>query len=855
MKISMRVLFGSPGNSARGVSFRESLLLHHLNPDVGLRKAYTLLGSPTGSAEDIEITGAIHSHWRALGRERGPLGDPISENTKLPDGEIVFFKYGNLWTGQRPRVVLYADMAMPLLGKPMLLSFQRPAPICSAVTHGHKVTGLEPQAEPTAQDISTLKVAMEDKLFLHPVGEAIKSEMLIPLAITEESVEGLEFSVPSSQLNRVKDRQLYDIVLRLPNGADQPLSPHSVYATTSTWKDFSFVHVTDIHIAARVDQIQSRLAELVKEKQISAEAVKEYNNFNDKFADFIRFANRLHSEGQIDFILATGDLVDYLFEDGDRRKSNIALFKSLVLGHGKSSKGVQHEELKVPLFTTLGNHDYRLNPYLLLFSTAFTSDDLAKLAKTLLSALNPVAIGVESALDAVGLGLDSVLDALGLGHKGVKIIKQSNYSPYNMTEAEAVAFQGKHPVVDAATASKMVEIDDQMKAGTALYFKEISRKGSYLVELGERHSLVLINTKHDSGVTSNPAVALAAFLGLGTSKTKKFVEEFTNSEGVLPDGSELVERALETKPGLVIVGMHAPPICHSGKEFSHFFRETEHPRAPVADTIHFLLRNHSPKAIHEPLTESSVGLIIKKPLTEGSVSDSRGVGTLDLVSVPIRSIDPELIRGWRVEATRFFRKAKGLDDSSAVGVADHGDHFLFLCAGGRGGRKVDLILCGHDHSNVEYRVEFDPETKEFEYYLDYYTANPDRYYNSREFEAGEKEVAIRVLAELDEPQDLVKVRDHRPDSTEAIELLRRDVPINSNSLDRQQDPKSWWKIHSPLIVQTPALGPIDQNQRIQENGDQPISPAFQGIRVIDVRDDVIHRIRLITIDEIRKQSL
>jgi 3',5'-cyclic AMP phosphodiesterase CpdA len=777
------------------------------------------------------ISGQIHSHWKSLGAEKGPLGAPISSNVRLPDGEIVFFKYGCLWTSQRSARVYYADIRTPLLGNPALISSSRGSRIFNVVTRRHNIPGvIRRQPEPNGQDMEVLRESLRGRFFLRPIGERTAGSNLIGIDIGPQNSNGLTFSLSNENARRLRDRILYDILLRLPNGRYTVVSHHAVYVSNSNWKDFSIIHVTDIHVAKRIDQLHNKLRRLASNGRLR-EGLKQFHNWNDNFSTFIKYANRLHERKQLDLIIATGDLIDYLYEEGDRNKhlgGNFAFFKSLILGQGKFSDGATlREELRVPIYTTLGNHDYRSNPYRLLAKFLITVNDAVR------SVLKKIPGIGGFAGDIVG----GVLSAIGIGSVGTDKLSydQDQFADYNLTEDEAEVLEGgRRPVLDANAGGKMLHVDRDMIRQTAYYFKEINRSSSYSIGLGRKHHIVMVDTKYDSGITTDLVeVGLAKYLGLGATEKKKFVNGFVNSAGFGNQEIRLVKSVLSRSQGLVIVGMHAPPLCHFGGEFSHFFREVEHRKSPKADTIDFLLRNGGIFPFIEPLKKDTVRVF-------------RGPG----VEVKkLKDIKPSQIRGWRMDGTPYFRKASKLDDSLAKGVADHSEKFLRLCVGADGERSVDLVLCGHKHRNVQYKLKWN--RNEFEYYMDFYTENPKQYYNSREFAAGENEVITKINPQLRTPGNIVRRRDHRAGAT-LDETWTREVPKNSQSLDTTRNAARWWTLNRPLILLSPSLGPIDKNQRQEANGKNPIEPAFQGIRLINVKNDVIRSIRMVTHDEISR---
>ncbi|MBL7790769.1 MAG: metallophosphoesterase, partial [Saprospiraceae bacterium] len=132
----------------------------------------------------------------------------------------------------------------------------------------------------------------------------------------------------------------------------------------------NFLHVTDCHISGRNDLIPQLILPVLEpwQKKIFK---SRYLNYNDNLRAIIRYANQRAREGNLDFIIITGDLIDYL-HDGyfsgdtyhygqgkdaptipDNTRSNYTKFIEIITG--TDNKG---EELQVPVFTIPGNHEY-----------------------------------------------------------------------------------------------------------------------------------------------------------------------------------------------------------------------------------------------------------------------------------------------------------------------------------------------------------------------------------------------------------------------------------------------------------------------------------------------------------------
>ncbi|MFX1312726.1 MAG: metallophosphoesterase, partial [Promethearchaeota archaeon] len=182
---------------------------------------------------------------------------------------------------------------------------------------------------------------------------------------------------------------------------------HSIVVSKQDWKDFIFIHATDLHLAERNDRIYEIVKKWAKSsikrnvdefvttfrkklkikkkntKEEQRETLTELKiplrkrliNPNNQFRKFIKIANRKVLENELDFIALTGDLVDFTVLSRLSKKvrkigqfnyedSNWKIFKEIVLNSKdqKHYKGViKGEELLCPILTIVGNHDYR--PY------------------------------------------------------------------------------------------------------------------------------------------------------------------------------------------------------------------------------------------------------------------------------------------------------------------------------------------------------------------------------------------------------------------------------------------------------------------------------------------------------------
>jgi hypothetical protein len=163
------------------------------------------------------------------------------------------------------------------------------------------------------------------------------------------------------QLRRVEGATrstLYDLRLlrdgHLLHSARHAISirPHS--------RDVHFIHLTDLHVAARNDLMDLEINCTVNASPPGTEL--PFNNFNNRLRSFIREANRLADSGQLDCVLALGDLVDFVNQgltDDPSWSNNWHTLADILTGDGWEGSERKNHGLRVPVFTTTGNHDWR----------------------------------------------------------------------------------------------------------------------------------------------------------------------------------------------------------------------------------------------------------------------------------------------------------------------------------------------------------------------------------------------------------------------------------------------------------------------------------------------------------------
>jgi hypothetical protein len=167
---------------------------------------------------------------------------------------------------------------------------------------------------------------------------------------------------------------------------------HAIVVTNQTWENFTVIHATDLHIANRNDEILSVLLQKY-DKSIAKTLLTIYDfiskreneqledrfiNPNNNLRHFIKIMNMLKQKKALDFIILTGDIIDFCIRsDGgdsvtsfDFPNTNWSVFYNIILNLPLTFRKdlnpiglLPGEELLAPIFTLTGNHDYRSYHY------------------------------------------------------------------------------------------------------------------------------------------------------------------------------------------------------------------------------------------------------------------------------------------------------------------------------------------------------------------------------------------------------------------------------------------------------------------------------------------------------------
>lgn len=543
-------------------------------------------------------------------------------------------------------------------------------------------------------------------------------------------------------VGRPAERRLYDVALRAGTVGWEVVAPHAVYYRSS-WTDFGLAHITDTHVARRIDAFRPTLRDLGL-----TEAAARMCNMNDQFRGFVSFANRLHAAGELDVIVATGDLIDYLHETDDDPQGlgNAGFLRDLILGRAPGPDWPVVEELRVPILMTPGNHDYRRHPYHLVFDAQIAGQDVYRIR---------------------------------------------NFSNLALLEREAMAltnalyFPGSTdvPNLGKSAATAMVEIDPHVRA----FRKALAEPGPHVARLG-KHRVVLVDSAHDVGMPDSGTDALWEVVkqwwdGSGDEDLFTLIGGSPNCEGVNDEEYALALDALESAPddGLVILGVHAPLINPWNGETPYFLRETQRPA--LAHQAAWWVQRHT--------GERSDALVSEHPdwfarPGEGEPAYLKRGDTQDL-------LDSGVSRGRTDDLLRAL---------AGVGTRRRADVVL----AGHTHRQNEISIRVLEDGSLAYFLDFytvNPRA--------WYPSKVVRVGDARPAADGHLNLPTTMTyVEVDE--DAIANAEPHPLPWDATHDWVTFVPPYADPLATSIDPRAWWDRHKPLQLQTGALGLWENNQ-------------------------------------------
>jgi len=456
---------------------------------------------------------------------------------------------------------------------------------------------------------------------------------------------------------------------------------HSIFVSTTLpdAQDIGFLHVTDTHITQRND-----IVPIVIDSQLDHEYQREdlrrvYRNPNDHLRGIIRYANEKFEKGEIDFVVITGDIIDYIHERdwGDWGASQPNFHKLREIITGLDSLG---ESLLCPLFVIPGNHEfYPLEIPLRWWQRTPVVDDVERS-----DGLNSAGLKGDEEYEGDPFGYYSKL--LSNAGKGFGLVSET--SGYRLLVQVYPTF------VD--------------------YLTEISYDPSFAVNLGQ-HQLVFLNTGEDAGRPSKAELADAAIVDSyygGWPSPEDFHQHGLHCAGFSTEDIAIATSVLSDsqKDGLVFIFAHAPLINlesnpgaedNLGEVFEYDHENSAPPPNEVTEFLYWL----------EPWYHG-------QPVQLNVPSDDEKKEALESAGYP----------QW---GTRYFKSGPRdrLTDFGCAGLESDGrgleggyaDELLNLLLGKEPGavHKCAVFFSGHTHHILEYRVDEEENARCF--YADNYS--------------------------------------------------------------------------------------------------------------------------------------
>lgn len=370
--------------------------------------------------------------------------------------------------------------------------------------------------------------------------------------------QSLTFSASAQDLARHGLPRLFNLLVDYPSGPYLHVNPHAVYVRDRPWSQVRFLQATDLHVAGRNDEIPAVVA------AVTGRAPTAYVNFNDSVRTLVRGCNALHRQGRLDFLVLTGDLVDYVSDNDSLRHpfglDNVHYLRDLLTGEPTRTRArladgrdmtVERpavEELEVPVFTLLGNHDYRKNEYPLVHVPEVALPSELELAVEAIGAVFGIPFGAAWA--------EPVATAIVHAVRGATV---EQFGRFGLTLEEAAAYTGGVPVISTDVGVRFVEYEERAPDPYPALFSPFS---DHAVPLG-RSVLVCLDTGHDEGVARDIYDVIEGLAGLDES-TANFLESDPDSTAFTSAQVALVARAAARSPGAVVVACHSPVLSTDG---------------------------------------------------------------------------------------------------------------------------------------------------------------------------------------------------------------------------------------------------------------------------------------------------
>ena len=495
--------------------------------------------------------------------------------------------------------------------------------------------------------------------------------------------------IENKYLANLRIPQLFNFIHTNPSGLSFNVNFHSVYLHKQDWNDFNILHATDSHVSWRNDFIKSTV-----QNALGMSYANSFVNFNEGFRNFIRYANRLHQNGETDLILLTGDVVDFVnierkvADEIGIPDDNFILLRNLLVAWPTCKNQIVDEELEVPLFTVLGNHDYRPSEYPLICTYELPG--------------------------------------------GTELYTSEQYSPYGLNRDEALAYEsGSGKEMPYVNAIEGIRHQSHLDHVPSTYLACFNPDLNYSIPLGN-HRIICLDSGPDKGEFASMADAIGSALGFQSlsESRRDFIGGSPDSEGFSEEQIRFLESQVKDVDGLIIVACHSPIINYRDNPPPHVFRETEHKELTPDEIVELYTLLYSKEYV--PVLAE----VIKKYYKKQNSNDKIGAHVI-AQSLKSFTFDYWLkTTGWSLENTAHFKRGVR-DPDLGRGVADERflEFFKVITQKTKNNKIVELILTGHTHRSIEFTARLENYLIAFlhDYYIDNTVKNltPNTYWKKK----------------------------------------------------------------------------------------------------------------------------
>ena len=476
---------------------------------------------------------------------------------------------------------------------------------------------------------------------------------------------------------------LYDLIL-LSGDKVIRVKKHTVWLYKKSDSDLKFIHFTDLHLARRNDMMEAEISSL-------GGNVQGFVNFNQKVRDFVKKANTMDD---LDFVVIGGDLVDFVNhgvdDEVDPADNNWQVFEEIMTGGWLEWPLYKNPGIKVPIFTTTGNHDWRLHPYDPLLSPGGFNIST--------EALDKFDFEYHDSMDKVNAKLDKIHARLltqGFGLPGENIYKAAGrlmLVAITQTKTRQAFAAGLAAIVVYVLQVMLTVVGINLAVNIGLSAEQsASSLGFIFYALFEALNQILIRTKWSPReFVKRVAIPIEA--------------KVSSLHYYLLNINPFFNYAFSAGDARLVV-METGHDCLVGQ---YFWDDGKSKLKPVSindniidgspDSMSFFPMNEYYTYGQIAWLEQILGLIKKEhgPIIVVTHAPPMNLKTIDVMAPGVE---------------RPLRENVPADNIRFGTINHYLSQFFYLLAGKKeggvrksGAPKVDMVLCGHAHQKVEFRL-------------------------------------------------------------------------------------------------------------------------------------------------------